>query len=194
MDRLERAFEKLKKGYSPDRIAQELKLSDEERHLLEIAASIAKEPDISFNYRERKMLYENIAGKIMPSRTVFPLKKRLVLALAALLILSSSVVSLAAASSNPESPFYPLKRAYYALTARISLKTLKANEAVKREMLRKEIRDYELALKNYQKRENQKRLIILKRTLQKKQSEYRKLLRQEELKRNNKKQKNCCSG
>jgi|GEM_PF-6952429 len=188
MDKLERAFEKLKKGYSPDKIASRLKLSEEERQLVEIAARLLKEPEISFTTEEKKILYASIASRIMPAKIEFPLKKRLVLALTTLLLLGSSVVSLAAASAYPESPLYPLKRVYYALSVRISLKSFKATEAVKRETLKKEIRDYELALKKHKKETNHERLIILKRALQQKQREYRKLVRQEERKSNEEKQ------
>jgi hypothetical protein len=183
MDRLEKAYERLRNKDAANKIIADLDLSREESELLKIAARLMKEPEISFSTWERQQLYGKISAKIGINSFSLTFKKRFVFALAVLLIFGSSVIALATASSTPESPLYPIKRAYYAFAARLKLRTFKENEAVRREIIKKEIRDYEKALATYEKHGNRKKAKILKKVIMKKRIEIKEIIKHQHLKK-----------
>lgn len=142
MDRLEKAFEMLKKGYTPKKIARKLGLSEEEIELLKISSEIKEIKPFNAGKEEKRVIYERISYAL-PARQSYVPQKKFILGLASFLIAASTIVGAAAYNSTPESPLYALKKTY----SQIVTKFAKSPE-YRKKILKREIKEYQKALRN----------------------------------------------
>lgn len=142
MDRLEKAFEMLKKGYTQNKIARKLGLSEEEIELLKISSEIKEIKPFNAGKEDKRIIFERISSAL-PARQSYVPQKKFILGLASFLIAASTIVGAAAYNSTPESPLYALKKTY----SQIVTKFAKSPE-YRKKILKREIKEYQKALRN----------------------------------------------
>lgn len=144
MNHLDKAIEEIKKGRKLKIIARKYELSDDEKDLLELAFLLASLPQTKLKKKEKRRIYDGIRKKL-PETYGLKLftKRRLVIALVSLFILSSAVVATASSTSTPGSPLYPIKETYRTVVSKIF-----KGSTIHKKILVREIKDYEEALRN----------------------------------------------
>lgn len=173
MEQFEEFLEKLKKTKNAEKFLKKTNLSQEEKQLIKTAEALLEAKPKALYRKTKKELWLKIQSNLPQKEVrVLSFRKRLAFALASLLILSSAVIGAAASTSTPETPLYALKEAYRKALVRIF-----RDSNVQRNILKKEVNEYENALLKKEVRKSQVRS-KLKKTLEAKKRELLKLEKQ----------------
>ncbi len=118
-------------------------LTNEEIELIKIAGMLSELKGEKLSPSRKKILYEKISASIGINNKPYqlPFRKRFAVALAAVFLLSSTLVGIAAYNSSPKSPIYPVKETFYEVVSRVA-----PNTNLAAAFTEKQIRDYERAL------------------------------------------------
>lgn len=161
MDRLEKAFELMKKGHRVNEIAQSLNLSPEETEILLLSGKIKEISVPDFSKKDKKKIWNEIS-KQFSTRKALSFKARLVLGLASLLIVSTTVIGAASVNSLPDSPLYNLKTAYLKLVEKVAY-----GSSYHKKLIKRQIMEYGMALKSHQEKKDYEAIKAIKQKLEK---------------------------
>lgn len=173
MDKLEKAFELIRKGLKPEKVRKLLELSDYEFEMIEVAQKLFDFEGVAVKKSDENEMFERIRRRL-PSYPAQRFRVRLVLGFVSLLFIASTVIGLAAYHSNPESPLYELKNTVSKLVSKIS-----QNKQQEQKLLQRQIREYKEAIERAEKEnrlESVRRLrekLVEKEALMKKRLERR---------------------
>ncbi|MCX7831865.1 MAG: hypothetical protein N2440_03075 [Actinobacteria bacterium] len=141
MDRLEKAFELLKKGKSLKNIIDSMNLTDEETEYLKLAADLLKIKAPSFSKEDKRTIFEKIRENL-PLSSIGNFKKRFMLGLVSVLFASSTIAVYASSNAKPDSLLYSVKKAYIEMAGKVFY-----GSDLHKNLLKREVKEYKDALK-----------------------------------------------